>query len=280
MLAYRHAFHAGNFADCFKHTLLLELLAGLARKDKPFAVLDSHAGAGVYDLGGAAADKTGEWRAGIGRLWDAPALGPELGAFRAAVAALNPDGRLRRYPGSPQLVRGALRAHDRLIACELHPADHALLKAACAGDRRVAVHRRDGYEAAGALLPPPERRGLLFVDPPYEDKREFDRLAEFVARVHRRWREGTLALWYPILDRAPSERFARRMAALGIPALLRLELGIAPYDSPHGMGGSGMLIVNPPWQLDRNAARWLPELLEHLRAGPHGQTRVDWLTPA
>lgn len=280
MLSYRHAFHAGNFADCLKHTVLLQLLDGLNRKDKPWLALDTHAGAGGYALDAAQAQKTGEYRDGIGRLWSRSGLGPELSAYVDAVRAENPDGELRRYPGSPALIQARLRAQDRLIACELHPGDHPRLKARFAGERRVAVHRRDGYEAAGAFLPPPERRGLLFVDPAYEIADEFARLAQLLDGVQRRWREGTVAIWYPILDRAPSERFCRRLAASGLPALLRIELGIAAYDTPLGMKGSGLIIRNPPFRLDTDAQRWLPELHALLAADGAGETRVEWLTPA
>lgn len=279
MLSYRHHFHAGNCADCLKHPLLLQLLDGLARKDKPYVVLDTHAGRGEYDLADAHAQKTGEYRDGIARLWERSGLGPELAAWLAAVRADNPDGTLRRYPGSPRLVQQRLRAHDRLIACELHPADHPPLKSLFAGDRRVAVHRRDGYEAIGAFLPPPERRGLLFIDPAYETAGEFDRLAALLVEIHRRWREGTVAIWYPILDRAPSERFCRTLADSGVPALLRLELGLAAYDTPLGMKGSGVIVKNPPYRLDTAAARWLPELHGLLAEGDGGETRIEWLTP-
>ncbi len=280
MLSYRHLFHAGNFADVFKHCVLIQLVEGLARKDKPFCVLDTHAGAGRYALDAAWAQKTGEFREGIARLWGREGSAPEIEAYLAAVRAHNPDGALARYPGSPLLVRGLLRDTDRLLLCELHPADHPQLKALFAGDRRVAVHHRDGFEAIKALLPPPQRRGLLFIDPSFEQKHEFKRLLDTVCEVHKRWREGMIAVWYPILDRAPSERFCQQLAATGIPAILRAELGVAPYDSPVGMGGSGLVIVNPPWQLDRTLARILPELLATLRRDGHaGETRVEWLSP-
>ena len=280
MLSYRHAFHAGNFADCLKHTLLLQLLDGLNRKDKPWLALDTHAGAGLYELGAAQAQKTGEYRDGIARLWSRADLEPELAAYVAAVRSENPDGRLSRYPGSPALIRQRLRDRDRLIACELHPGDQPSLKALFAADRRIAVHKRDGYEAAGAFLPPPERRGLLFVDPAYELAGEFERLLKLVGQIHRRWREGTVAIWYPILDRAPSERFCRALAASGVPALLRIELGLAPYDTPLGMKGSGVIVCNPPYQLDVAARRWLAQLQGILSDGGAGETRVEWLTAA
>ncbi|MCC8992801.1 MAG: 23S rRNA (adenine(2030)-N(6))-methyltransferase RlmJ [Candidatus Contendobacter sp.] len=280
MLSYRHAFHAGNFADIFKHVLLLQLLQALRRKDKPFCVLDTHAGAGRYDLHSTAAIKNRESADGIGRLWNQPDLGPELNEYRTQVRALNPDGELRNYPGSPRLIRALLRPNDRLILTELHPGDYRLLKTEFAGDRSVAVHHADGYASLKAFLPPAERRGLVFIDPAFELRDEFDRLLEAVQVIHRRWAGGMMALWYPILDRAPSLRWQRALQELAIPAMLVTELGIQPYDALFGLHGCGMVIVNPPWQLDEILKRLLPELLQKLRVGESGQTCLEWLTPA
>jgi 23S rRNA (adenine2030-N6)-methyltransferase len=280
MLSYRHVFHAGNFADAFKHVLLLQLIRALQRKEKPFCLLDTHAGAGCYDLQSAAARKNGEYVGGIGRLWDRTGLSAELADYTAQVRALNPNGELRYYPGSPRLARALLRPNDRLILVERHPADHALLKAEFAGDRRVAVHYTDGYAALKAFLPPPERRGLTFIDPAFERKDECDRLIEAVQVIHRRWASGVIALWYPILDRAPGLWLQRRLQDLNIPSILCAELGLYPYDAPLGLHGNGMIIVNPPWRLDETLARLLPELLERLRVGDHGQIRLEWLAAA
>ncbi len=280
MLSYRHAFHAGNFADVFKHVLLVQLIRALQRKDKPFCVLDTHAGAGRYDLDSAPAQKNREFAGGIGRLWDQSGLSPELNDYVAQVRALNPDGRLRDYPGSPRLARDLLRTGDRLILTDLHPAEHAALKAEFAGDRQVAVHHADGYTALKALLPPPERRGLVLLDPAYELKDEFDRLTEAVQIIHRRWANGIIALWYPILDRAPSLRWQRSLQQLAVPAMLCAELGLYPYDAPLGLHGTGMILINPPWTLDETLGRLLPELRQRLRVGDHGQTRLEWLAPA
>jgi 23S rRNA (adenine2030-N6)-methyltransferase len=280
MLSYRHAFHAGNFADVFKHVLLVQLIRALHRKDKPFCVLDTHAGAGRYDLDSTPAQKNREFAGGIGRLWDQPGLGPELADYVERVGALNPDGRLRDYPGSPRIARALLRPNDRLMLTDLHPAEHAALKAEFAGDRQVVVHHQDGYAALKALLPPPERRGLVLLDPAYELKDEFDRLIEAVQVIHRRWAGGIIAAWYPILDRAPSLRWQRTLQKLAIPAMLCAELGLYPYDAPLGLHGNGMIIINPPWTLDETLGRLLPELLQRLRVGDYGQTRLEWLTPA
>ena len=280
MLSYRHAFHAGNFADVFKHTLLLQLLQSLRRKDKPFCILDTHAGIGRYDLHSAAATKNREYAEGIGRLWRQPELGPALTEYRDQVRALNPDSTLRYYPGSPRLIRALLRPADRLILTELHPGDYPLLKAEFAGDQQTAVHHADGYSALKAFLPPAERRGLVFIDPAFELRDEFDRLLEAVRVIHRRWSGGIIALWYPILDRAPSLRFHRALQQSAIPAILIAELGLQPYDAPFGLHGCGMVIVNPPWQFTPMLQELLPELQHRLHSGKSGQTRLDWLTPA
>jgi len=280
MLSYRHAFHAGNFADVFKHVVLMQLIHALRRKDKPFCLLDTHAGAGRYDLESAPARKNREFADGIGRLWDQAGLGPELGEYLNLIRVLNPGGRLRWYPGSPRIARALLRSSDRLVLTELHPGDHSRLKAEFAGDRQVAVHHADGYAVLKAFLPPPERRGLVFMDPAFELRDEFDRLLEAVRVIHRRWASGIIAIWYPILDRAPSLRFQRELRELEIPGILCAELGLYPYDGPPGLHGCGMIIINSPWRLDQTLNRLLPELLHSLCPGEHGQTRMEWLAPA
>lgn len=280
MLSYRHAFHAGNFADAFKHALLIHILRALRRKDKPFCVLDTHAGAGRYDLDSPPAQRNREFADGIGRLWNQPGLSPELADYVAQVRALNPDGRLRYYPGSPRIARALLRPDDRLMLTELHSTEYVALKAEFAGDRQVAIRHQDGYTALEALLPPPERRGLVLLDPAYELKNEFDRLIVAVQVIHGRWANGIIALWYPILDRAPSLRWQRILQKLGIPAMLCVELGLYPYDGPSGLHGCGMIVINPPWKLDEMLSQLLPELLHRLRPGDYGQTRLEWLVPA
>ncbi len=262
MLSYRHAFHAGNFADVFKHVVLMQLIHALRRKDKPFCLLDTHAGAGRYDLESALACKNREYVDGIGRLWDQAGLGTELSEYLNLIRALNPDGRLRWYPGSPRIARALLRSGDRLVLTELHPGDHPRLKAEFAGDRQVAVHHADGHAVLKSFLPPPERRGLVFLDPAFERA------------------GGIIAIWYPILDRTPSLRFQRELRELEIPAILCAELGLYPYDGPPGLHGCGMIIINSPWRLDQTLNRLLPELLHSLCPGEHGQTRMEWLAPA
>jgi 23S rRNA (adenine2030-N6)-methyltransferase len=242
-------------------------------------VIDTHAGAGRYDLSAEPAQKNREFAGGIGRLWEDPApVGAELAPYLDLVRAENPDGRLRWYPGSPCLVRALLRPGDGLVLCERHPADHPVLRAACAGDPRVAIHFRDGYEAA-ALVPPPQRRGLVLMDPSFEVPGEFERLGVAVQGILRRWAGAMIAIWYPIIEREPSQGFLDGLKSLGIPALLCAELGVRPYRGSVGLHGSGMLLVNPPWGLDAVLARLLSDLKTRLRVAGPGETRLEWLMP-
>lgn len=275
---YRHAFHAGNFADVLKHVVLTALVDRLADKPAGFCVLDSHAGRGSYDLGAPEALHTREFGTGIGRLLAAGEQAPPLTArYIELVRAYNQSrgGRdeLMHYPGSPQLVRAQLRAQDRLVVCELQAAEHAMLAAECRSDRRVAVHGRDGWEALGALLPPREKRGLVLVDPPYEPPaEEIERVLAGLQQIRRRFPPAVVALWYPIKERAINRRFLRRVAALELGEVLVIELCVWPDDTAVRLNGSGMLVVNPPWQFDREIAvelDWLWRTLGHDGLGRH-----------
>ena len=282
MLSYRHAFHAGNPADVLKHAVLVRLIESLAGKETPFFYLDTHAGAGLYDLEDTRASRLREWREGVGRLWDATTVPAPLSGYLRLVREAQTDPaapRPRRYPGSPWLVRRLLRPGDRMVLCELHPADHPALRERFSGDRQVAVHHRDGYEALKALLPPAERRGLVLLDPAYELPGEWERAAEGLANAWRRWPTGGLALWYPLLAHGPEVRLYRNVEEAGLRKVLRFELRVRPADSPAGMNGAGLLLVNPPWRLDGELAGWLPWLRRQL--APQGQAgeSVDWLVP-
>jgi 23S rRNA (adenine2030-N6)-methyltransferase len=285
MLSYRHAFHAGNFADVFKHVVLTRLVEGLKRKEAPFLALDTHAGAGLYDLSTALARQHPEFREGIGRLWGRSAAAPPgLDPYLEALRAFNPacaGGRapLLRYPGSPALLRQLLRPGDRLALCELHPADYQALHDLFAADPQVSVHHRDGYEALGALLPPPEHRGVVLIDPSYERRDEWERAANGLLAGWQRWPTGVLALWYPLIRGAPVAQLHRRVAEGGVRKVLIAELGVLPPDSPGGLNGSGMLVVTPPWHLDEELCALLPWLHGRLSASGQGGWRVDWLIP-
>lgn len=253
---YRHAFHAGNFGDCLKHALLVWLLRALQRKPTPLFVLDTHAGAGRYDLAGEPAERTGESRDGIGRLLaDTPAvLADYVGQVR----------ELGLYPGSPALIRGLLRPHDRLVCCELHPEDAARLHRQFARDGQVSVHRRDGWEALGALLPPLEKRGLILIDPPYEAADEFVRLASGLGRAYRRFRNGTFAAWYPIKHRAPVRSFHEALAEAGLRDVVAAELWLHEPTDPARLNGCGLLVVQPPFRFEPEAAPVVAALLRRL----------------
>jgi 23S rRNA (adenine2030-N6)-methyltransferase len=272
---YRHAFHAGNHADVFKHAALTPVLEHLRTKPQPFAVLDSHAGLGVYDLASDEAQRSPEFQGGVGRIF-----GRELESapgYSRLIAEMNPDG-LRTYPGSPEIVRSMLRGEDRLIACELHPDDAQALRARYRGDRRVQTHHRNGYEAIGALMPPPERRGLVFIDPPFEGADETKRLCEALTAGLKRWPTGIFMAWYPLKDRKISTALTGAAQAGAWPKALRAEL--SPYLwEENSLPGSGLLIVNAPWKLDEALAALCQELSARLGEG-HARWSVDQLTPA
>ncbi len=259
---YRHAFHAGNFADCFKHALLVWLIRALQRKPGALMILDTHAGAGMYDLAAGPAIRTGEWRQGIARLLDDPP--PPLADYLGLVRVIG------LYPGSPALARRLLRPQDRLVCCELHPEEYAALRARFAGDRQVSVHHRDAWEALGALLPPAERRGLALIDPPYEAPDEFDRLAAGLRLAQTRFGTGVFAAWYPIKHRAPVRAFHAGLQASGLHDIVAAELWLrAPLD-PARFNGCGMVVVNPPYRFAEEAPALLGAVLERLGEGDPG----------
>lgn len=261
---YRHAFHAGNFADAMKHALLVWLLRALARKATPFAVLDTHAGLGAYDLAAPEAERTGEWRRGIGLLMqDTP---PALADYVSLATA-----EAGRYPGSPALVRALLRPQDRLICCELHPEDVAVLRPRFRGDGQVAVHHRDGWEALKALTPFPEKRGLVLVDPPFEQEGEFDRLAQGIALVGQRFRAAVQACWYPIKHRAPVREFHAALRATGVRDIIAAELWLREPTDPTKLNGCGLAVVNPPWKFEQEGGDILAALLARLGAREPGE---------
>ncbi|MGA8048645.1 MAG: 23S rRNA (adenine(2030)-N(6))-methyltransferase RlmJ [Burkholderiales bacterium] len=264
MLAYRHQFHAGNFADVFKHALLVRLLLALRRKDKPFVYLDTHAGIGRYDLKHAWAQKNAEFRTGIERIFEHGPIPPLVAPYLDTVRAENPDGRLRYYPGSPLIARSLLRAGDRAVLSELNKKDCAALQALFAGDRQVVVHLMDGYQALKAQLPPTERRGLVLIDSSFDRAREFERLAEALQAAHQRWATGVYALWFPLMEPAAMRAFERQIAASGIRRILWLDLRLSSKREAGKLAGCGMVVVNPPYGFAEEAASildWLRRVL-------------------
>lgn len=268
---YRHAFHAGNHCDVLKHATLALALGRLGAKDKPFMVLDTHAGRGLYDLDSEAAARSGEYLSGIGRIFgdrDAPnALAP----YFEAVRRQNPFGGLRWYPGSPAIVRDALRPGDGAKLCELHPEEREALETAMEGDRQVRVYDRDGYQAVRAFLPPLERRGLVLIDPPFEKPGEFERLADAIADGIERWASGVFMIWRPIKDAAGNAGFLRAVAGMPIDKTLSAELSVAPR-AENKLTGSGLFMINPPFGLADALEELLPYLAKKLAAAPGG----DW----
>lgn len=278
---YRHAFHAGNFADVFKHAVLALCLKHLAQKPAPFRVIDTHAGAGRYDLAGVEAGKTLEWIEGIGRLLgvDAAPVGPDaanlLAPYLDTVRAANPQGALSLYPGSPLIARALMREADRLVVNELHPEDNQTLGALFRRDAQVKVMAMDGWTAVRALLPPKERRGLVLIDPPFEAPGEFGRIAAALADAHRRFVNGMAFVWYPVKEKAAVETLFAAIEPIGLKKTLRAELFIRRPDDPAKFNASGLFIVNPPWTLQRHLETLGPFLAERLAQGPGAGFRMD-----
>ncbi len=279
---YRHAFHAGNFADVLKHVVLALCLDRLNAKDKPYRYIDTHAGVGLYDLGGDEARRSPEWRDGVGRLW---ACGPDvpravieaLAPYMRVLHALNPDGQLRRYPGSPAIAAELMRAGDAIRLCELHPPSAELLRETLGADERVKIEERDGFEALPAYLPPPERRGLVLIDPPFEEgdatrKLDFEWMRRAARKAIKRWPGGTYIFWRPLKDVAAVEAFDGELATMLIEEmglapdkLLVADLWVRALGQPGPLAGAGVVVVNPPFGLNErleDAMPWLSQLLD------------------
>jgi len=277
---YNHEFHAGNFADVFKHVTLCRILHYLRGKPAAFRVIDTHAGAGLYDLASEAALRGGEWHDGVARLMAAQfsgAIAELLSPYLEVIGALNDRGRLRIYPGSPAFVRAWLRPQDRLLACELVPRTAAALARNLHGDIRIKTLTIDGWTALNAYVPPKERRGLVLVDPPFEADDDFARLARGLAAAHRKWATGIYALWYPIKGSSEPEALAKRLRRLGLAKVLRAELLVSPLSDQSRLNGAGMILVNPPWTLKNELSALLPALASILGRQGKGQFRLDWL---
>jgi 23S rRNA (adenine2030-N6)-methyltransferase len=275
---YQHRFHAGNFADVFKHVLLCGLLRALNRKDAPWAYVETHAGGGAYDLRDGAATRTAEFESGIARILDARDAPEPIAAYLDIVRAMNaPGGELRRYPGSPCFATQAARGADRIVLCEREPAIAAELKAELGADPRIAIHQRDGYEVP-ALLPPREKRGLVLVDPPFERPDEFDAVGEFSARALARFANGVYAIWYPYKKRFDTERFLRRLRRDCAREAINytFETGAASEGQMHACG---VVVINPPFSFVAEAEAALPWLAKQLSQGSKAAARAERWTP-
>ena len=280
MLSYRHAFHAGNHADVLKHMVIIQLMRYLGQKDPAYMVIDTHAGAGVYALDGDYASKNAEYETGIAKLWDRKDLPAMVKEYVDLVRSLNPSGKMRYYPGSPYCAEKTMREQDRLRLFEMHPSEVKVLEdnfrkleahAAAQGQRpaargkRVMVYRGDGFQGLKALLPPPSRRGLVLIDPPYEDKRDYTHVAQVLADALTRFPTGTYAVWYPVLHRNESRQLPERLKRLGAKSWLNVTLAIhGPAPDGFGLHNSGMFILNPPWTLEAQLKEVMPYLIEVL----------------
>lgn len=276
---YRHAFHAGNFADVFKHALLARILAHLAAKEAPYRYLETHAGQGLYDLAADEAARTGEAMEGVRRFLLAPRDAALDALFRPYLAVLKAwnatDGRF--YPGSPLVAQQLARPQDRLTLAERQPEVFRTLRRRFAKESRAIVQEADGYAALKGWTPPPERRGVVLVDPPFEAEDEFGRMTEALALAHRKWATGVFALWYPIKGWREADRFHRALKGLAIPKILRLELLLDAEGDERALNGCGLAVVNPPWRLQEEAAAMLPFLARAMERGKRTSWRADWL---
>jgi 23S rRNA (adenine2030-N6)-methyltransferase len=270
---YRHAFHAGNFADVHKHVALLTLLDHLQKKSAPFFFLDTHAGCGAYDLESAQAQRSDEWRQGIERLRTSKQLASPLLQRYLTLAG----STARSYSGSPLIAAAMLRESDRAVFVERQAQEAVLLQRALGNRKRVTVLEDDGYAALKAYLPPKENRGMVLLDPPYENESEFADVGRASQLAYSRWPNGTYCIWYPIKPGNAQRRMQRVLVDAGIRKILLSELNVRPADSPLGLNGSGLLIVNPPWQLDEQMRSWLPELHRVLAGEGAGGVRIEWL---
>jgi 23S rRNA (adenine2030-N6)-methyltransferase len=275
---YRHIYHAGNICDVVKHAVLSLLIERLGAKETGFAVLDTHAGSGLYDLDDDRAQKTGEALRGVHRLLESPDI-PGCNSYVRVLRELNPhQKRCRLYPGSPLLIQRFLRPQDRLMACEIHPEEARDLKRLFRGNRQVQTHERDGYEALTALLPPKEKRGLVLIDPPFETPDEFEHLGKAMTHLAKRWPQGQVMIWYPVKERPAVWRFHETLGATDFSAVLAAEFVYEEETRSDRLNGSGFIFVNPPWQFDEHLNRLFPALHVALKTNAQDH-KVTWLTP-
>jgi len=275
MLSYRHAFHAGNFADVLKHTILIQILEHLGKKDKPFCCIDTHAGPGKYELDGDYAQKNQEYQNGIGKLWQRDDLPECVAEYLNLVKRFNQPDKLTRYPGSPLLIKQMLRNKDRLCLFELHSTEIKLLKDLTS--QHITVSHGDGLKDSLKLLPPIERRGLVLIDPSYEIKNDYTQVVDALKLMHKRFAVGTYALWYPVINRRKNQLLEKAIQTSGINNVQLFELGIRNDSNEHGMTSSGMIIINPPWTLLSQMQQTLPWLAEVLGQEGEGCYRIDTL---
>ncbi len=277
MLSYRHSFHAGNFADVLKHTVLIHILEHLKKKPKPFCYVDTHAGAGGYALHSEHAEKTQEYRLGIGALWQAKTLPPIVASYVSLIKAFNDAGDLDYYPGSPLIAKHLLRKQDRLFLYELHSSDVDILANAFEQDKRAHIQQQDGFTHSLGLMPPAQRRGLVLIDPSYEMKADYDQVVDTLLQLYKRFSTGSYALWYPVVARSRINDIERKIQASQLKNVQLYELGQVTDSQGHGMTASGMIVVNPPWMLQAEMQQALPYLAAQLGIANQGHYRIKQL---
>lgn len=280
MLSYRHSFHAGNHADVLKHIVLMLVIESLQQKDKGFYYLDTHSGVGRYRLFSEEAEKTAEFEEGILRLWGKTDLPEEVQRYVSQIKKINYGGKeLRYYAGSPLIAAQMLRPQDRALLTELHPADFPLLRNNFKEFANVVTKREDGFQQLKATLPPKERRGLVLIDPPYELKEDYDLVVKAIEEGYKRFATGVYAIWYPVVLRQQTKRIVKGLEATGIRKILQIELAVRPDSDQRGMTASGMIVINPPWQLESQMKKILPYLTQTLVPEGTGSWKVSWITP-
>jgi len=276
---YRHLYHAGNFADVFKHILLVALIQSLQRKPKPICYIETHAGSGFYDLTSVEAQKNTEFREGVSKIWkmrDTPEI---VTAYQTIIRQFNQKAGLHFYPGSPAIVKALLRTHDRMWLCELQEDEANQLQQLFIHEKQIKVFQQEGYQALKAWLPPTERRGLVFIDPPFEKDTEFNDIINGLKAAYQRWQTGVYAIWYPIKSRTEVTQFHQSLSRMSIQKILIAELCIYPDDIPIRFNGTGLVIINPPWQFDEQLQTLLPWLWSQLAVAQQGNYRIHWLIP-
>lgn len=280
MLSYRHSFHAGNHADVLKHIVLMLILENLKLKEKGFFYLDTHSGVGRYRLSSNESEKTGEYKEGIGCLWDQTDLPKDVARYVKMIKKLNYGGKeLRYYAGSPLIAAELLRPQDRALLTELHPSDYPILRNNFSDDKNVTVKCDNGFQQVKATLPPKERRGLVLIDPSYELKDDYDLVVKAIEEGYKRFATGTYAIWYPVVLRQQTKRIFKGLEATGIRKILKIELAIRPDSDQRGMTASGMVVINSPWTLETQMKEILPYLTKTLVPEGTGSWTVEWITP-
>lgn len=279
MLSYRHGFHAGNFADVLKHTVLVHMLEYMIQKDKPLRIIDTHAGAGVYKLNGPQAQKNREFDNGISQLWASKEQPAAIARLMALVRTMNDGGQLQLYPGSPLIAQTLMRSIDRLYLHELHPSDFQFLRDCMRDDRRTKVEREDGFASLQALLPPPDRRALVLIDPSYEVKNDYQHVIKQLLQAHKRFPTGTYAIWYPVVLRQRIDEMELALKKSGIKNIQLMEFGLQADNPEYGMTSSGMIVINPPWTLWGAMEEALPWLVDTLGDKDSSFYRLEQLVP-